>query len=85
MKNTPNQRGQGPKRVNDSRHLDCFPRPSILKAVVNGAQNEAELNSIVHSLQKNSPFGIKAFVNQFAVRWKLEHTLRSREIPKKYQ
>jgi putative transposase len=62
-----------------------IPRPRNWKAMVNRAQNEAELNSIRHSLKKNSPFGSQVFVSQAAVRLKLEHTLRSRGRPKKQQ
>jgi putative transposase len=58
-------------------------RPRTWKAMVNRAQNEAEVKAIRKCLGKGQPYGSQGFITQSAVRLSLEHTLRSRGRPRK--
>jgi putative transposase len=58
-------------------------RTRTWKAMVNRAQNEAEVKAIRKCLRKGQPYGSQGFITQSAVRLSLEHTLRSRGRPRK--
>ena len=58
-------------------------RPRSWRAMVNRAQNAAELKAIRRSIRKGCPYGSERFITQASERLKLKHTLRERGRPKK--
>jgi len=64
-------------------HDSPVPRPRHWTARVNAPETGAELAARRHSVNRGTPFGVRAWVTHTAARWGLEASLRPRGRPRK--